>query len=144
MQRPPPDISVVINHPSELNKINLEKPPTRVFLDPKTVQLANVDPNVKSKIKALMMKDVKVAPSTGGRNLNTYTPAPKQVESQMTKPLSGYRLRDIKTKTLTSGVYSHPRARPLRGVVATVFGASGFLGTQVAAQLCMLNCVRSC
>uniref|UniRef100_A0A7S4CL27 NAD(P)-binding domain-containing protein n=1 Tax=Eutreptiella gymnastica TaxID=73025 RepID=A0A7S4CL27_9EUGL len=112
----------------------MEKPPNRVFLDSQTVQLSKVDPKIRGQVKELMMKDVKFAPSVSGRNQNTYI-EPKRTESQMTKPLSGYRLRDLKTRALTSAVYNNPRPRPLRGVVATVFGATGFLGTQVAAQL---------
>ena len=132
---------MVINHASDLGKINMEKPPNRVFLDSQTVQLSKVDPKIRGQVKELMMKDVKFAPSVSGRNQNTYI-EPKRTESQMTKPLSGYRLRDLKTRALTSAVYNNPRPRPLRGVVATVFGATGFLGTQVAAQLSMVLLVR--
>lgn len=126
---------MLIKHASDLLKIKTDNPPTKVFLDFKTIRQIETNPDVRSRVKDLMKKGIAVAPSSIGRIDNTYIPAPKQTENQLRKPLSGYRLRDLKTKTLSSEVYSTPRPRPLRNVVATVFGGTGFLGNQVVAQL---------
>eukprot|EP00906_Rhabdomonas_costata_P027071 RCo038504 len=131
----PPDVSFVINDPSEFKKINLEKPPTRVQLSQEVLAQAKGSADLQAKIKLLMMKDVKFGPALQGRNPAVYIPPPKQNESQLSKSVTGFRLQDLKARSLTSKTYSTPRPRPLRGLVATVFGATGFLGMQVVQAL---------
>jgi len=136
MARPPPEVATFIRHAGDLvSKIKMDAPPTSVLLDSKTIRLTQSDPAVRSQVKDLMMKGVRVAPSTSGRSGHTFIPPPKQTENQITKSLNGYRLREVKTKVLSASVYANPRPRPLRGVVATVFGGTGFLGKQVVSQL---------
>lgn len=145
MARAPPEMSMLIRHAGELvHKINKESPPTSVLLDRNTIKLMDTDPTIRGKVKDLMSKGVKFAPSTAGRIEHSWIPAPKQNDNQYSKPLSGFRLRELKTKVLGSEVYSTPRPRPLRGVVATVFGATGFLGNQVVAQLAQYGATVIC
>uniref|UniRef100_UPI002FE4FB0A NDUFA9 n=1 Tax=Euglena gracilis TaxID=3039 RepID=UPI002FE4FB0A len=145
MARPPAEVTMLIKNAGDLlTKVKLENPPTRLLLDPKTIKLATQDPTVKGKVKDLMLKGVKVEPSTAARVEHTFIPAPKQTENQYSKPLLGYRLRELRTKVLSNEVYSTPRPRPLRGVVATVFGGNGFLGNQVVAQLAQYGATVIC
>ena len=131
----PPEVTSVIRSIQDLERVNMEKPPTSIQLSSQVIAEAKTNAGLQAKIKALMMKDVKFSSAVQGRNPKVYIPPPKQNESQISKPNSGYRLQDLKTRTLTGKLYSTTRPRPLRGLVATVFGATGFLGLQVAQVL---------
>jgi uncharacterized protein YbjT (DUF2867 family) len=129
-----PDVSVLVTNVEQLQKLSLQKLPTRIQLDSSVLSRAS-DSGVRSKIKDLISQGVKVTPALRGRNNGTYIEPPKQNSGQLSKPITGFRLQDLKARSLTSTLYSTSRPRPLRGLVATVFGTTGFLGLQVAQVL---------
>ena len=131
----PPEVTAVIRSIQDLENVNMKKPPTSIQLSSQVISEVKSNASLQAKVKALMTKDVKFSPSVQGRNPKFYIPPPKQTDGQISKPNSGYRLQDLKTRTLTGKLYSTTRPRPLRGLVATVFGATGFLGLQVAQVL---------
>ena len=131
-----PDVSVLGSNVEQLQKLSLQKLPTRVQLDSSILSLAN-DSGVRNKIKDLISQGVKVTPALRGRNNGTYIEPPTQNSGQLLKPMTEFRLQDLKARSLTSTLYSTSRPRPLRGLVATVFGTTGFLGLQVAQVLGM-------
>jgi len=131
----PPEINVPIRQVLDLDKINIEKPPTRVHLSSTVISALKNDTGLQEKVKKLMMRDVQVVPLVKGGEKGTYIPPPKQNPNQLSKPLVGFRLQDLKANSLTSPIYATSRPRPLRGLVATVFGATGFLGLQVVQAL---------
>lgn len=141
---PKPHVSVVINHISDFGKILKESLPSEIHLAKNVTSQLKNNAALRTQVKDLMANEVAVVPASVGRNKNIFVPAPKQLPNHFSKPGTGYRLSEVKTKTLTKPLYSTTRPRPLRGLVTTVFGAAGFLGFQVAAELAKLGATVIC